>query len=474
LPGLSFPDASVGNDGTACCTAKLIIIDHLTIPYYYSYFCQGQNTAIIYKEKKMNPKNPVKTKIPDILIAKNIKLDEFSYSLPEEKIAQFPVNKRDMSKLLILKNNSISETLFCNIDEYIPGNHLLVFNNSRVVRARLHLKKKTGASIEVLCIEPLVPSGYERSFSSKDRVIWKCIIGNLKKWKSGKLIKPFNHDGRLFELTAERLNPQEDAFEIRFEWNCSDLTFAEVLEKTGHIPLPPYINREDKDEDATRYQTIYAQIKGSVAAPTAGLHFTDRVFEKLAKKGVIKSEVTLHVGAGTFQPIKSEEITDHEMHCEHFAITDKSIKKLLENEGRIIAVGTTSVRTLESLYWIGVKLLNRDYAESEIISLGQWEPYTLESSVSLKDSLRTLLEYMKKKEISSLNASTRIIIVPGYDFRITNAIITNFHQPGSTLLLLVAAWTGKKWKDIYEYALKNNFRFLSYGDCSLLFRSLKV
>jgi len=418
----------------------------------------------------MNPEVRVKEKFPEILQKKEIDLADFNYCLPNEKIAQYPVSERDMSKLLIYESSFIRENVFRNIDEYIPGDHLLVFNNTRVVRARIHFQKDTGATIEVFCIEPLVPSDYENSFNSKGEVIWKCIAGNLKKWKKGKLTKPFHYQGVIYELTAEKLNPQEDAWEIRFAWNCCDITFMDVLDQTGHIPLPPYISREDKEEDTRRYQTIYAKVKGSVAAPTAGLHFTDLVFEKLRKKGVKSSEVTLHVGAGTFQPIKSTSIADHDMHCEHFLVTAETIATILDNAGRIIAVGTTSVRTLESLYWIGIKLSGNGFDNTEDLSIGQWEPYKLNPWCSAETSLKVILDFMKKKGCSYLNVSTKIMIIPGYEFMMTNGIITNFHQPGSTLLLLISAWTGSKWKEIYNYAMKNNFRFLSYGDCSLLFR----
>ncbi len=411
-----------------------------------------------------------KTESPDKLHIKDIDLVDYFYDLPDDRIAQYPVNERDMSKLLVSGSGCISHTRFRNIDEYIPSGHLLVFNNTRVIRARINFKKDTGASIEIFCIEPLQPADYERSFSATGQVIWKCIVGNLKKWKKDKLIIKFVLNGTIYELTAEKLNQVEDTCEIVFKWNCPELTFGGILEITGHIPLPPYINREDRDEDIIRYQTIYAQVKGSVAAPTAGLHFTVQVFEKLRKKGVEISEITLHVGAGTFQPVKSERIADHEMHCEHFIITDRVLEQILKNLGRIVAVGTTSVRTLESLYWIGIKLLKDDLNNSEELSAGQWDPYCAEISCPAETALKAIIDYMKKRGTSYLNASTKIMIVPGYLFRITDGIITNFHQPGSTLLLLVSAWTGKRWKDIYSYAMTNDFRFLSYGDSSLLFR----
>ena len=374
-----------------------------------------------------------------------------------------------MSKLLIYDTGNISDILFRDIDEHIPAGHLLVFNNTRVVRARLNFQKNTGATIEIFCIEPLNPSDYERSFSAKGTVLWKCIVGNLKKWKTGKLIKQFFWEGSSYKLSAEKLNQINDAWEIQFSWNCPELTFATILEATGHIPLPPYIERDDREIDATRYQTIYARIKGSVAAPTAGLHFTEQVFEKLRKKGIKTSEITLHVGAGTFQPIKSASIFGHEMHREHFTINKAALEQILEYQDKIISVGTTSVRTLESIYWLGKKLA-RGNSDLLSLSVDQWEPYINDSHFSSESALLALIDFMNKKKISSLDASTSLLIVPGYKFRIINGIITNFHQPGSTLLLLVSAWVGSRWKDIYNYALNNNFRFLSYGDSSLLFR----
>jgi S-adenosylmethionine:tRNA ribosyltransferase-isomerase len=405
----------------------------------------------------------------------NLDISEYDYFLPDEKIAQFPLEERDMSKLMISSEKGLSDDIFRNIDKYISNEHLLVFNNSKVVRARIYFKKETGALIEVFCIEPVSPADYESSFNSKGQVIWKCIIGNLKKWKSGRLLKYFPYNGFTYEFSAEKINSQEDTWEIRFTWNNNDLTFSEVLELIGHIPLPPYITREDKEEDVDRYQTIYAHIKGSVAAPTAGLHFTESVFNKLHSKGVMTAEITLHVGAGTFQPIKTKRIAAHDMHSEHFTISEKTIEKLINNKGRIIAVGTTSVRTIESLYWIGLKLFDKNLSQITNVSLDQWEPYTISnSSHTPEESLGMILKFLKFKKANYLTASTKIIIIPGYEFKITNGIITNFHQPKSTLLLLVSAWTGNKWKEIYDYALKKDFRFLSYGDCSLLFRQLNT
>jgi S-adenosylmethionine:tRNA ribosyltransferase-isomerase len=401
---------------------------------------------------------------------RDIELNDYDYDLPSERIAQYPVNERDMSQLLIYKENKISKDIFRNIDDYLPSDSLLVFNNTRVIRARILFRKKSGAAIEVLCLEPLSPFEYELSFNSTEPVEWKCIIGNLKKWKHGKITTPFVFSEKEYELTAEKLQPEGDAWRILFTWNCPGLSFGEVIETTGHIPLPPYINREDEAEDITRYQTVYSSIKGSVAAPTAGLHFTNNVFKKLHEKGIKSVEVTLHVGAGTFQPVKSANISGHDMHCEHFFVTAKTIKLLLENQGKIIPVGTTSVRTLESLYWLGVKIISDQSFNGSDLTLGQWDAYNMETTVPVNKSLEALLIYLIDRNLSYLNASTSIIIIPGYNFRMINGMITNFHQPRSTLLLLISAWTGIKWKEIYAFAFKNNFRFLSYGDSSLLFK----
>jgi len=401
---------------------------------------------------------------------KDIDINDYDYDLPPEYIAQYPVNERDKSQLLIYRDDDIVKDTFRNIDEYLPPDSLLVFNNTRVIRARILFHKETGAVIEILCLEPLSPSDYSLSFSSKESVEWKCIIGNLKKWKRGVLTVSFEYDSKKYYLYAERLQPEDEAWRIRFSWNSPEISFGEVIEATGHIPLPPYINREDETEDIERYQTVYSSIKGSVAAPTAGLHFTGNVFEKLKTRGIKSVELTLHVGAGTFQPVKVNNIFDHEMHCEHFFINTKTIEIILENHGKIIAVGTTSVRTLESIYWLGVRLIQNPSDTFPDLSLGQWEAYAMETGFSVKQSLGALLKFLNERNLSYLQASTSIMIVPGYEFRMTGGMVTNFHQPRSTLLLLISAWTGKRWKEIYTFALKNKFRFLSYGDSSLLLR----
>jgi S-adenosylmethionine:tRNA ribosyltransferase-isomerase len=396
-----------------------------------------------------------------------IKIEEYRYELPEDRIAQYPVKERDRSKLLLYEKGNISEDIFKNIADHLPSDSLLVFNNTKVIRARLLFRKETGAAIEIFCLEPLLPADYEQSFSSVNPVEWKCIAGNLKKWKSGSISSRFIIKGKQHELKAEKIKPEGEAWRIKFSWDNEGITFSEVIEAAGHIPLPPYVKRNDEKEDNIRYQTVYSRIRGSVAAPTAGLHFTDNVLSAIKNKGIKSIELTLHIGAGTFKPIKTDDISQHEMHCEHFFVTNELVENLLSFPGRIIAVGTTSVRTLESLYWLGVNLI-KDPENNSVLHVGQWDPYHEISNVSLNESFGALLSYMKKKGTGFLNGSTTIMIVPGYKFRVINRMVTNFHQPGSTLLLLVSAYTGDNWKAIYRYAINGGFRFLSFGDSSLL------
>lgn len=398
---------------------------------------------------------------------KDINPDEYDYELPHDRVAQYPVIQRDTSKLLILQDGIITEDVFNQIDEYLPPDSLLVFNNSRVIKARLLFGKQTGAIIEILCLEPLSPPEYNLTFQSKETVEWKCIVGNLKKWKSGPINTSFNHNGRSYLLEAEKIHPEGEAWRIKFRWNA-DINFGEVIEAVGHVPLPPYINREDGLKDASDYQTVYSRIKGSIAAPTAGLHFTDDVLQKLRNKGIETAEITLHVGAGTFKPMKTNDISEHEMHCEHFFISAETIESILKNENKIIAVGTTTVRTIESIYWLGIKVAKNLPELKNGLNLGQWEAYELQPFITVKESLNALLDYFKANNLLTLHITTRMMVVPGYKFRIVNGLVTNFHQPKSTLLLLVSAWAGEKWREIYNYALENNFRFLSYGDSSLL------
>lgn len=402
------------------------------------------------------------------MLHKKINTGDYDYDLPDDRIAQYPLPERDSSKLLVMKNGKISQDIFRNVPDHIAKNSLLIFNNSKVIRARLLFGKETGAVIEIFCLEPLHPKDYESSFSSGSPVEWKCIVGNLKKWKKGVVRTNFLYRGETRTLEAEKIGPEEgEAWRIRFRWD-TQVSFAEILEAAGHVPLPPYITRNDESSDIVNYQTVYSRIRGSVAAPTAGLHFTGSVMEKLKNYHIETDEITLHVGAGTFQPVKVCNAADHQMHCEHFTVTAEVIERLIRFEGRIIAVGTTSVRTLESIYWIGVKLINNSVENQSGFNLGQWEPYKTGTKISVNEALTALLSMMNRKKILSLCASTSVMIVPGYKFRITNGIITNFHQPRSTLLLLISAWTGERWKEAYRFAIENNFRFLSYGDSSLL------
>jgi len=401
-------------------------------------------------------------KIPEINI------DDFNYDLPDERIAQYPSRERDGSKLLIYNKGIISGDLFRNIVSYLPADSLMVFNNTRVIRARIIFRKKTGAKIEVFCLEPLSPSEYQQSFSSGSPVEWKCIIGNLKKWKNNSITCYFAVKDKHYSLSATKTKTEGEAWRILFSWDAPDMSFGEVIEATGHIPLPPYVKREDNDEDYIRYQTIYSQINGSVAAPTAGFHFTETILSQIREKGISNVDLTLHIGAGTFRPVKTRDLTHHEMHCEHFYINRDVVETLLSPHGKVVAVGTTSVRALESLYWIGVQLICKPDHKSNEFFVDQWEPYLYEKEYSLKEALLKILNFMNERNTGSISASTKIMIVPGYKFRVINAIITNFHMPGSTLLLLVAAWTGNDWKRIYRNAMDNGFRFLSYGDSSLL------
>lgn len=401
---------------------------------------------------------------------KDININDYDYDLPADRIAQYPVRERDESQLLVCRGNSIVKDTFKNIDQYLPPDSLLVFNNTRVIRARILFQKETGAVIEILCLEPLSPFDYSLSFSSKEPVEWKCIIGNLKKWKTGRLTINYNNSDIGHKLFAERIESNGETSRIRFTWDGSDLSFGEVLEAVGHIPLPPYINRDDVSEDSQRYQTVYSKINGSVAAPTAGLHFTEMVLEKIRNRGIKSVEVTLHVGAGTFQPVKAGNIYDHEMHCEHFIISADTIRLLMDHKGKIIPVGTTSVRTLESIYWLGVKIIQNGDRKNDELTLGQWDAYNLKASYSVKDSLNALVEYLCNEKKEFIQAATSIMIVPGYKFMLADGIVTNFHQPRSTLLLLISAFTGEQWRDIYKFAIARGFRFLSYGDSSLLLK----
>jgi S-adenosylmethionine:tRNA ribosyltransferase-isomerase len=399
-------------------------------------------------------------------IDRKIYIDRFDYHLPDERIARYPLQERDCSKLLVYRAGKMKSDIFSNLASYITPDSLMVFNNTRVIPARLLFSKPTGSIIEIFCLEPSDPSGYTESLGSKGRCTWKCIVGNLKRWKGFHIEKHIRTENKEYILKALMLSPGNTC-EIEFIWNYPGLTFAEVIEDAGLMPIPPYLKRPSEEIDRLRYQTIYSRVDGSVAAPTAGLHFTDNVLEKLAKAGIHRSEITLHVGAGTFIPVKASTVDDHMMHTEHFCISTDTIRQLIYFTGKIVAVGTTTVRTLESLYWLGVKLKNDKNCESVLLS--QWEAYDLPQNMEQPAALQAVLDYMLKNGINVLKACTQHIIIPGYRFRLINAMVTNFHQPKSTLLLLIAAFTGSGWKKIYDFALKNNFRFLSYGDSSLIY-----
>ena len=396
----------------------------------------------------------------------NIRITDYSYDLPGERIAKYPLPERDRSRLLIWDGDRITDTHFSELPSYIEQNNLLVFNNTKVIRARLVFRKESGARIEVFCLEPYQPFDFEQNLSSSGYVEWKCLIGNLKRWKTGPLRASFRHHGSQVILIAEKAGADDDSFIVRFSWDDNELTFADLLASMGHMPIPPYLNRDDEESDVTDYQTLYASVNGSVAAPTAGLHFTPAVFNALDAKGVHKTEITLHVSAGTFRPVKSELICDHMMHTEHFYITSGVLKTLLGK--KITAVGTTSVRALESLYWLGIKAAGGLLTDEAIPSVYQWDPYEYEPGNDTDTSLRYLLRFMEDRGLDRIEARTDIIIVPGYRFRLVNSMVTNFHQPRSTLLLLVAAFTGDAWKEIYDHALGSGYRFLSYGDSMLL------
>jgi len=396
----------------------------------------------------------------------NIRITDYSYDLPDERIARYPLPERDRSKLLVWDGKSITDTLFSEFPSYIGEDDLLVFNNTRVIRARLVFRKESGARIEIFCLEPHQPFDFAMNLSSPGKVEWKCLIGNLKRWKTGLLKTSINHQGSQVTLTAEKAGYEADSFIVRFSWDNERLAFADILTAMGHMPIPPYLNRDDEESDVTDYQTIYASVNGSVAAPTAGLHFTPAIFSALAEKGVQKSEITLHVSAGTVRPVKSELICDHMMHTEHFYITSEVLKTIRGK--RITAVGTTSVRALESLYWLGIKAAEGLLTDESLPFVSQWDPYEHDPGTGTDASLGHLIRFMEDRGIDKIEAGTDIIIVPGYRFRLVSNMVTNFHQPRSTLLLLVAAFTGDSWKKIYDHALGSGYRFLSYGDSMLL------
>ena len=398
---------------------------------------------------------------------KEIHISEYNYELPDERIAKFPLAERDSSKLLVYRHGTVGESVFHDLPSLLPQGALMVFNNTKVIQARLHFRKETGALIEVFLLEPAEPSDYELMFQTTGRCSWLCLVGNLKKWREGTLSRTITFQEESVIVKATRRGEHGTSQWIDFEWS-GERSFAEIIDAMGELPIPPYLNRETQESDKTTYQTVYSKIKGSVAAPTAGLHFTDRVLKDLDAHGIEREELTLHVGAGTFKPVKSDTIGQHEMHTEFVAVRRHTIERLLAHEGHAIAVGTTSVRTLESLYYMGLKILRNPDIKEEKLHVNQWEPYEVEAHQDVKEVLQALLDWMIRHELTVLHSSTQIIIAPGYDYKIVKMLVTNFHQPQSTLLLLVSAFVKGDWHKIYDYALAHDFRFLSYGDSSLL------
>nr|WP_290015606.1 S-adenosylmethionine:tRNA ribosyltransferase-isomerase [uncultured Alistipes sp.] len=400
---------------------------------------------------------------------RHIAIGDYCYDLPEERIAQFPLARRSDSKLLVWQGGEIGERRFVQIGDALPAGELLVFNNTKVIRARVIMHKPSGARIEVFCLEPHAPADYERAFAVTGSCEWSCIVGNVKKWKEGYVEINFEHEGRPEYLRAWLVGEEGRERLVRFEWSAP-LTFGQLLECLGRIPIPPYLNRESQEIDNTRYQTVYSKFEGSVAAPTAGLHFTPELIGEMEQRGFGFEEVTLHVGAGTFLPVKEEDAARHPMHTEHFEVRRSTVARLLEKWGHITAVGTTSVRTLESLTALAWRIRTAGTPDAGRV-IGQWELYDVPHEFSGRDALAELLAYMDAQGLDRLKAATQIMITPlGYEFRIVSRIVTNFHQPSSTLLLLVAAYVGDDWRRIYDYALAHDFRFLSYGDSSLLMR----
>lgn len=410
---------------------------------------------------------------PTPMDTRQIQIKDYQYELPEARIAKYPLPRRDQSKLLVYRRGAIEEKRFSDLPELLPAGTLLVYNNTRVIFARLHFRKETGALIEVFCLEPFHPSDYALSFQQKGSVEWLCMIGNLKKWKGGTLKRTIGlADGRTVELRAERGECRGTSHVVRFSWDGDPQpSWAELLDAAGELPIPPYLNRESEERDKETYQTVYSRIKGSVAAPTAGLHFTPGVLEALDRKGVERCELTLHVGAGTFRPVKSESIGQHDMHTEWISISREALLRLIAHGAQATAVGTTSVRTLESLYYIGCILHRNPDATGEELHIPQWMPYEegkAQNGLPPTEALQAIADYLDRHGMEALHSATQILIAPGYKYHIVQKMITNFHQPQSTLLLLVSAFIGDDWRKVYDYALQHGFRFLSYGDSSLL------
>lgn len=399
---------------------------------------------------------------------KQIQICDYDYPLNDERIAKFPMAERDHSKLLIYKKGEVGEDIFYNLPQYLSPKALMVFNNTKVIQARLHFQKSTGALIEIFLLEPYLPADYEQMFQTRGRCQWLCLVGNQKKWKEGALMRKLEIGNEELEIKALRLGEQGTSQLIHFEWD-GEVSFADIIDEMGELPIPPYLNRETQESDKTTYQTVYSKIKGSVAAPTAGLHFTERVLADIDACGIEREELTLHVGAGTFRPVKSETIGEHSMHTEYIAVRRHTIERLIAHGGEAIAVGTTSVRTLETLYYMGLKVMADPSLTEEQLHVNQWEPYEgRKKREDVRVVLQALLDWMDRHALTVLHSSTQIMIAPGYDYHIVKMLVTNFHQPQSTLLLLVSAFVKGDWRRIYDYALSHDFRFLSYGDSSLL------
>lgn len=402
---------------------------------------------------------------------KEIHISDYNYPLPDERIAKFPIAQRDHSKLLVYDKGNVSEDVFYRLPEHLPQGALMVFNNTKVIQARLHFRKETGALIEVFLLEPAAPTDYELMFQTRGHCAWYCMVGNLKKWKEGSLARTIHIGDKDVCLSATRGEEHANSYRVDFAWDDDQVSFAELLESIGELPIPPYLNRETQESDKETYQTVYSKIKGSVAAPTAGLHFTDEVLDALDAHGIDREEITLHVGAGTFKPVKSETIEGHNMHSEFICVHRQTLEKLLRHEASAIAVGTTSVRTLESLYYIGLKLHRNPNLSEEELHVNQWEPYGPANQLpdfTAQAAIGCILEWLDRSGLRTLHTSTQIIIAPGYEYKIVRMLVTNFHQPQSTLLLLVSAFVRGDWRRIYDYALAHDFRFLSYGDSSLI------
>ena len=404
---------------------------------------------------------------------RNLRIADYDYPLPDERIAKHPLAQREQCKLIYYKGGHIEERKFWEVPSLLPERSTLIYNNTRVINARLRFRKETGSTIEIFCLEPVLPRDYEQIFQTTGHCVWQCLVGNSKRWKQGALTQTVIIEGREVTLAATRGEQRGNAWEIAFDWDSGEgeerITFADALEAIGEIPIPPYLNRGTEESDSTDYQTVYSHIDGSVAAPTAGLHFTDEVLAECDARGITRREITLHVGAGTFQPVKSEHIGDHPMHYEFISVPRDVIMDIINAPGPIIAVGTTSVRTLESLYYIGQILEDNPEADEEALTVTQWMPYTTPCEITTQKALQNIVDYLDRHHADTYMGSTQLMIAPGFQYRIVSGMITNFHQPQSTLLLLVAAFVGNdQWRGMYDYAMEHGFRFLSYGDAQLL------